>query len=523
MSFSKTGAGESAARPRVLAPLIATLILLGLGLALPMGASALRASSGSGWHAQNASAAGSDASLNSVYFADAAHGWAVGNSQGVSGYAPVILATTDGGATWGAQDSGSAGINASLNSVRFVDSTHGWAVGDSYDASAYGTSVILATTDGGATWSAQDPGSAGIGGSLKSVFFIDAAHGWAVGDSFDASGYYAGPVMLATTDGGATWTARDVSSVGGSQLSLGAVTFADTNHGWAVGSTGGDKVSILSTSDGGATWSAKAVRDGHDGMGGASLHSVCFVDAKHGWAVGGAGGEDPSCLPIIIATRDGGATWNTEKVPRAYGDAYLYSVTFVDAEHGWLVGANVLDRAAIVLATSDGGTTWKAQDTGIPGELAGHDRSAALTSVAFADATHGWAVGDSIYVPTGSSVPVIVDTTNGGFPASVPTPKVTLKLSGLTSGAMRLGKSVTAKGKVTPTSLAGSQVKLTVQKKRSARWVTLKSVKRTISATGAYSWKYKPARRGAYRMRATIAKTAAHTAATTKWLAFKVK
>ena len=30
-----------------------------------------------------------------------------------------------------------------------------------------------------------------------------------------------------------------------------------------------------------------------------------------------------------------------------------------------------------------------------------------------------------------------------------------------------------------------------------------------ISASGAYSWKYKPAKRGAYRMRATIAKTAA--------------
>jgi len=102
-------------------------------------------------------------------------------------------------------------------------------------------------------------------------------------------------------------------------------------------------------------------------------------------------------------------------------------------------------------------------------------------------------------------------------------PKVTLKLSGLTSGAMRLGKRVTAKGKVTPTSLAGSKVKLTVQKKRSARWVTVKSVARTISATGAYIWKYKPARRGAYHMRATIAKTVAHTAAKTTWRTFKVK
>ena len=38
-----------------------------------------------------------------------------------------------------------------------------------------------------------------------------------------------------------------------------------------------------------------------------------------------------------------------------------------------------------------------------------------------------------------------------------------------------------------------------------------------------YSWKYRPAKKGAYRMQALIAKTAAHTAATTEWLTFKVK
>jgi len=102
------------------------------------------------------------------------------------------------------------------------------------------------------------------------------------------------------------------------------------------------------------------------------------------------------------------------------------------------------------------------------------------------------------------------------------TPTLTLKLSGLTSGAMRLGRSVTAKGIVTPTSLAGSRVKLTAQRK-GATWVSVKSVARTISATGAYRWMYKPATRGAYHMRATIAKTAAHTAAKTKWRPFKVK
>ena len=107
--------------------------------------------------------------------------------------------------------------------------------------------------------------------------------------------------------------------------------------------------------------------------------------------------------------------------------------------------------------------------------------------------------------------------------AVVPAPTVTLKLSGLRSGALKLGKRVTAKGRVTPTSLAGSKVKLSVQKKKGAKWVTVKSTSRTIGVSGAYSWKYKPAKRGAYRMRATVAKTTAHTAAATPWRKFKVK
>ena len=135
-------------------------------------------------------------------------------------------------------------------------------------------------------------------------------------------------------------------------------------------------------------------------------------------------------------------------------------------------------------------------------------------------------------VPAGATSGTIAVTTAGGtgtsaasFTVTAPpfTPTLTLKLSGLTSGAIKLGKRVTAKGRVTPTSLAGSKVTLTVQKKNGTKWVKVKRVARTISATGTYSWKYKPLKRGAYRMKATIAKTAAHKAAATKWRSFKVK
>ena len=103
------------------------------------------------------------------------------------------------------------------------------------------------------------------------------------------------------------------------------------------------------------------------------------------------------------------------------------------------------------------------------------------------------------------------------------TTKLTLKLSGLTHRVLKLGKRLTARGSVTPSSLAGGKVTLTVQRKQAGKWRKVTSLVRTISASGAYSATYRPAKKGSYRLRAAIAKTATNTAAATKWETFTVK
>ena len=122
-----------------------------------------------------------------------------------------------------------------------------------------------------------------------------------------------------------------------------------------------------------------------------------------------------------------------------------------------------------------------------------------------------------VCAPSGASQTYSVTVTR----AALITPTLTLTLSGLKSGVLKLGKSVTAQGTVTPTSLAGGVVTLTVQRKQNGTWHRVASLAQTITASGTYSGTYKPAKPGSYRIKATMAQTVTNTTATTGWLTFK--
>lgn len=235
-------------------------------------------------------------SVGVVDFADTDHGWAAGLSG-------AIYATTDGGVTWERQDSGT---NVHIYDVAAISPTEAWAVGrgigfsDVVDFNPPGT--FLHTTDGGATWREVDRPE----DSEFTEIEFSGDHGWALGWRCPVDpeyGYCTGDgrtILLRTTDGGATWNESEPGD-------LSRLVFVDANHGWATGRECAtlELCSAVAhrTSDGGRTWEQAAI-PALEG-----IHALAFRNTQQGWLLGEHCEAFP-CPVQVWSTADGGVTWH---------------------------------------------------------------------------------------------------------------------------------------------------------------------------------------------------------------------
>ncbi|MGA9762071.1 MAG: YCF48-related protein [Gaiellaceae bacterium] len=339
---------------------------------------------GANWNEHKAT--GTTKSLNGIDFVDSDYGWAVGS-------AGTILRTENGGTSWTRQKSDP---NLDLYGVSFVSRTEGWAVGSLWDGDAgdqYG--VIYVTNDGGDSWDLQYPklGDTPRAAALQSVQFVDSLKGRAVGDTGTVlttkdggtswvewypggtdsflSTSFANPsdpakgwavswegTIFKTTDSGDTWSPQN----SGTTSNLNGVDFVDATHGWAVGGGG----AILRTTDG-VNWSS-ILTSADDDLS-ASLTSVAFANSIDGWAADASG--------TILNTTNGGSSW-AKQYGASRGALSYAGVDFANASDGWAVGA-----AGAIFATGDGGGHWNAQSSHSSEDLA------AVSSVG----SDAWAVG----------------------------------------------------------------------------------------------------------------------------------
>lgn len=276
------------------------------------------------WTAQSSGVA---QTLRAVCFADEENGWAVG---GESEGDVVIVHTDNGGRKWQKQ---SSPVAQRMYAVSFWDARHGWAGGDG--------GAMLRTIDGGQSWHAQDSGS-------TSTIVGLAATGPESALAAVRSGH-----IRRTTDGGANW----VRMQGTAGIGLFAISFPDASNGWVSGSQG----LIARTSDGGVSWASQ--NSGSTGR----VAAIDFADALNGWAVGNS----------LMHTSDG-YSWHMQSRPDPEQKS-LNAVSVVDARTAFAVGDE--SRA---FSTRDGGATW-ARET-LP-------RRVSLNGVDFPSGCRGWAVG----------------------------------------------------------------------------------------------------------------------------------
>lgn len=154
--------------------------------------------------------------------------------------------------------------------------------------------------------------------------------------------------VLGTTNAGLRWTTRLTEP---SPRPAEYMRFFDRSTGVVVSS--GPGATIYRTGDGGTTWTSRRV--------GVTSYviAVSFVDADHGWLLDygtGAGSTE------LFGTTDGGRSWKSLGSP-ARDAAQAYAVTFSDRSTGWL---DTVAPGAYVYTTSNGGKTWRAVELPTP-------------------------------------------------------------------------------------------------------------------------------------------------------------
>lgn len=232
----------------------------------------------------------------------------------VGGDPLTIISSTDGGRSW----------HGPAEPVPFHDDPDNALVGVGF-ANGLGIAVgeatlgvtpqalVLRSTNGGDTWTPQFPLTEAAD-VFVDVAVINARSAVVVGAG--TTGTLG--VIIRTDDGGDTWNPQ----TSGSPARLNGVSFADNQHGFAVGDAG----TIVYTANGGKTWAQK-----ESGVTIEHLLRVWAIDPSTAWVVGSAG--------VLLTTTDAGQNWYRVD---AHTDTPLTDIAFATHCQGTVVGANTI-------------------------------------------------------------------------------------------------------------------------------------------------------------------------------------
>jgi photosystem II stability/assembly factor-like uncharacterized protein len=278
---------------------------------------------------------------------------------------------------------------ASATAVSCGDVLHCWSVGFGTGA----TAAIVATKDGGASWTAQTvPPSVSV---LAAVSCSSKLSCLAVGSAGSQAS------VLATTDGGARWGVGQVPAGAAAMTAVSCVT----KQRCVALATDGMSYWSVTTPDHGATWT----RGGNLPPGMSATAITCPTPSSC-LSVGFSPTEPGQGAGAIATSVDGGTTWAAVTLPSGVGilrgiscsgASCLAAGTPSTATTGFVPGGGQL------LSSADGGQTWALVNVSVPHDDAfGTACPNAKTCVVVGT---NW-VGTTQPAPTGS----VVTTLNGG-------------------------------------------------------------------------------------------------------------
>jgi photosystem II stability/assembly factor-like uncharacterized protein len=211
------------------------------------------------------------------------------------------------------------------------------------------------TTDGGNTWKAGVvPGAEMLQFRDVQGFSAKVAYLMSIGTSGDPGDFR----IYKTEDGGATWTLQFQNQLPGAFYDCFA--FWTPQRGIAQSDSVNGVFPTLRTIDG-TTWQniSNNMPPALPGEGSFAASGTCVATqgGQNAWVATGA-----SSIARILATRDGGDTWNAYDTPLVTGpNAGAFTVAFRNPWNG-IVGGGDLDPGdpnnARTATSSDGGVTW---------------------------------------------------------------------------------------------------------------------------------------------------------------------
>ncbi|GJM80587.1 hypothetical protein HMSSN139_30830 [Paenibacillus sp. HMSSN-139] len=298
-----------------------------------------------------------------IFFLDPDHGFIVRNSAGSGD--TIVLRTTDGGATWKVT---SFPGNGEVKAMVFADSANGWILSEG-NSRENGQRSLYATDDGAQSFEAllggTDPLSllssdnpSGNPGLHPSMAFTSPLRGF-VGEIKQGL-----PTLYVTQNGGLTWTKNDHffsldKYTTCDSFTIGTVSFFSGNvrEGWIpVGCSRGNstKFNGYFTEDAGNTWTLAPFQlSWQTGLN--EKLAPTFLTRNEGWTI---------LDSTVYYTSDQGDSWeplpDSEKlIETLKGYPEIVKLQFFNSRVGWLLVAKEDQQRSLLLQTKDGGRSWQ--------------------------------------------------------------------------------------------------------------------------------------------------------------------